>query len=72
MSDLGDSQKTSFKFNNLTTRFGKYWNQGNFSKIDTPGIYIKETIGGDDVTDYASFKLNKATLVLIETFIGYF
>lgn len=67
MSDLGNSPKTGLKFNKLTTRTGKSWNQGDLSKTDTPGIYIEETIGGDEVTDYASFKLDKPTLILVET-----
>jgi hypothetical protein len=47
---------------------GLSWNNGQVTRSDsTIGIKITETIGGDDVSDYAKFSINEASEIRLNT-----
>jgi hypothetical protein len=46
---------------------GLNWNNGQVIRNDSIGIKITETIGGDDVSDYAKFSLSEVSNIRLNT-----
>lgn len=65
--DMGDSRSSAWTIGKVDALTGVSWNEGIVGSSTAPGIYITETIGGDDVSDYAKFSITRVTTVKVET-----
>jgi hypothetical protein len=66
--DLPDTKYYSWSMGGIDPLTGLSWNNGRVTRSDsTIGIKITETIGGDDVSDYAKFSLNEASKIKLQT-----
>ncbi len=66
-SDMGDRRSAAWKIGKVDALTGVDWTNGVVSPSESAGITINETIGGDDVSDYAKFNVTKTANVQIET-----
>lgn len=65
--DMPNSRYSSWAMGEVDPLTGLSYNQGKLTSLDTPGITILETIGGDDVADYAKFSLKNPESIHIDT-----
>ena len=64
--DMGDRRTTGWNMGKIYPTTNLSWNNGVVSSGGN-GIRISETIGGDDVSDYAKFQLTKDTTITLTT-----
>jgi hypothetical protein len=65
--DLPDTKYYSWNMGGIDPLTGLNWNNGQVVRNDSIGIKITETIGGDDVSDYAKFSLSEASNIRLNT-----
>lgn len=66
-ADRIDRRSSAWNMGRIDRLTSLDWNEGIVGKAAASGIRITESIGGDDVSDYARFNLSKAATVRIET-----
>lgn len=64
--DMGDRRSSAWNMGRIDRLTGLEWNEGIVDRAAS-SFRITESIGGDDVSDYARFSLSKAATVRIET-----
>lgn len=66
--DMGDRRTSGWRMGKVYSNTNLGWNDGVISSGGNGnGIRISETIGGDDVSDYATFQLTKNTTITLTT-----
>jgi hypothetical protein len=65
--DMPDTKYYSWNMGGIDPLTGLNWNNGQVVRNDSIGIKITETIGGDDVSDYAKFSLSEASSIRLNT-----
>lgn len=65
--DLPDTKYYSWNMGGIDPLTGLNWNNGQVIRNDSIGIKITETIGGEDVSDYAKFSLSEASNIRLNT-----
>jgi hypothetical protein len=66
--DLPDTRYQAWSMGQIDSLTGLSWNNGQVTHSDSlVGIKITESIGGDDVSDYAKFSLSATSDIRLET-----